>query len=246
MNNILFIGGTHGHEPIGSTILKKISARRNDFDWIVGNPKALAQNTRFYETDLNRSAPGLKNSTVYEERRAAEIIERSKQYTYTIDLHGSQRNNGVFLIVTNITIENLRLASLFSIDKIVLWPSSAAKEQQGPMSEFFPCGIEIECGEKNDPNIYQKLEQKIVDFLDNYTDRELTDWKSELATRSIYKMYGSLKNSECKNKNDLKEFTPTTVGGEQFCPLFVGSYTYSDLLCYKLRQMSLEDVLATL
>jgi len=80
MKKILFIAATHGNEPIGVDVLQRLEKTRTNFDWIIGNPKALAQNTRCFEGDLNRSAPGDAASPLYEKRRAKEILDLSKQY----------------------------------------------------------------------------------------------------------------------------------------------------------------------
>lgn len=117
-----------------------------NFDWIIANEPALKIGKRFYEQNLNRNAPGDPNSKYFEARRAAEIINLSKQYQYTIDIHGCSNETGIFIIITNITEENLMLASLFNIKKIVFLTSPHCPEQTGALSAYFPCGLEIECG----------------------------------------------------------------------------------------------------
>jgi len=238
--DILFIAATHGDEPIGKQILERIEDN-SIFELEIGNPKALIQKKRFLESDLNRSAPGNPKSSLYEERRAYEILKKSKNYKYTIDIHGSIKDNGIFIIITNPTRENLKLASLLNIQNIVIWPSE--NEQAGALSQYFSCGIEIECGEKTDPRVMNKLEKILRDFLTHYTERENTDWKERLNKRRLFYMDGPIRPNEISDKNILKEFTPINIHDEIIFPVFIGSYEYNDIIGYKLKQYTLEQIL---
>jgi hypothetical protein len=241
--DILFITSTHGDESIGTEVIRAIPNTTNTFSWIIGNEPALRQGVRFCDADLNRSAPGDKASPLYEKRRAAEIIALSQQYRYTIDIHGSIKNNGIFIIITNPSKENLYLASLFTIAKIVIWPS-LSPEQQGPLSEYVPCGLEIECGPKTDRRVHKQLQLKLTDFLAHIHEREQTGVEYRLSKRSIYYMYDPLLRTECSTNMALEEFQETTVGNETFTPLFIGSYDYTNILAYKLRRITLEQALS--
>lgn len=234
-NDTLFIGATHGNEPIGVRALERLSKSRRDFDWIVGNPKAYNLNERSFEGDLNRSAPGDKNSTQFASRRAAEIIEKSKKYKYTIDLHGSVKNVGVFIIITNLTRKNVELALMLDIDRIVYWPA-VSPELTGPMSEFFECGLEIECGPKDDPAVQSELEDKIMRFLDSHKVRNEIDVNAGLTKREVFQVYGSLIDDI---DVELNEFQDVVIGNEIFCPLLVNSYKERNgVTCYKMRRVT--------
>ncbi len=241
--DLLFIGATHGDETIGVEVLQKLDQSEFDFDSVIGNPPALSKGTREFEADLNRSAPGDLDSSIYEKRRAAELIKKSENYRYTIDLHGSIKNTGIFIIITNPTLENFKLASMFKISRIVLWPS-ITKEQQGSLSEFFSCGIEIESGEKNNPRIKNKLELILTDFLKNYLEREKIGWRERLKQKKIYLMYEPLKKSECPISIELKEFVEVKIKNKTFTPIFIGSYDYENILAYKLKKINLEQALS--
>lgn len=229
------IGATHGDEPIGPSVLRRLERRNQGFDWVVGNPKAFERRTRGYEGDLNRSAPGDRSSSRYAKRRAAEIIRISKGYRYVIDLHGSSKNTGIFIIITNPTEENLRFASMFAIQRIVIW-SSFSPELSGPLSEYFSCGLEIECGPKESGSVVNELESVLEEFLcrrkEYDGERSLS---SLLESKIIYEVYGSFKESV--PEETLQEFSPTSFRGEVFCPLLVGSYSRNGITCYKMRRI---------
>ena len=233
-NNILFIGATHGDEPIGTNVLKQLEKKRSDFDWIIGNPKALSAGTRTYEGDLNRSAPGNALANNYASRRAAEVIEKSNQYTYTIDLHGTKQKTGNFIIITKLTKENLRLASLIDIQRIVYWPAFSP-ELNGPLSEYFSCGLEIESGPKNDPKIQQELEKSLEDFLKNRETREQLDAREILSQREIFEVYGALTDQP---NSILTEFVEARQESERFFPLLINCYVnLTGVFCYKMKRI---------
>lgn len=237
------IGGTHGDEPIGVTALTALSKERSDFDWVVGNPRAVERGTREFEGDLNRSGPGMVDASSYALRRAAELIAWSRQYRYTIDLHGTANNTGMFVIVTRLTLRNLRLATLLRIPRIVLWPS-CTKEMQGALSAFFPCGVEIECGRKNDPAVAEQLIYLLRQFLRERSRREEQDWIQHLRACDLYIMVGHLITTGASVAAGLNEFCETTLGGETFCPVFIDTYSYKDVLCYKLKKLTWQEALS--
>jgi hypothetical protein len=237
-NDILFIGATHGNEPIGVNALRNLQKKRNDFDWIIGNERALAQNTREYEGDLNRSAPGDKSSDLYAQRRAAEIITTSENYRFTIDLHGAPATCGIFLLLTNLSEENLELASLFSIDRIVYWPS-LTPELEGPLSENFPCGLEIECGPKDDPATQNELEELLMDFLDNRTDRMTESWEKRMQNKQLFEVVGVL--NDASQLPILSDFQETTIYTDRFVPILTNTYQHLGIACYKMKRKSLDE-----
>lgn len=223
MNKTLIIGATHGNEPIGVRALESIGTQREDFDWIIGNPRAYEQNIRYTDTDLNRSAPGDTTSKNYEERRAAELVALSKKYEATIDIHGTSKDTGCFIIITNPSKENIELAKQLDVERVVYWPA-LSPELEGPVSEFFPCGLEIECGPKEDTSTQVELERILNRYLDG---------KPRKTEQRFYEVYGQL---EGKSTVQLQEFEEVTIENETFAPLLIGSYQDSyGVSCFKLR-----------
>lgn len=222
------IGATHGDEPIGVRALRALSATTSGFDWIVGNPPAYRENTRCYEGDLNRSAPGDAASPRYAERRAAEILAKAEDYDWCIDLHGTTSYSGIFIILTKITSANLRLAARLNIPRIVYWPS-ITPELNGPLSECFPCGLEIECGPKFMPIVEQKLTEILAQFV---AERDVVladdEVRARLANRELYQVVGVCKTPV----EELEEFVPATIDGVERCPLLINQYP--GVTCYTM------------
>ncbi len=146
---LLFIAATHGNENFSIPVFKSLESEypRNKwgYDWIIGNPKALNQGKRFTETDLNRSAPGDPNSSLYEERRAAELIETAQDYDMIVDIHGTVSPCGLVKIIPKPSIENLALASLFPELVNIIWYSARSLKKGPPVQFMAKPALEIEC-----------------------------------------------------------------------------------------------------
>ena len=205
---------------------------------MTGNPRALKKGKRFTEYDLNRAAPGSLKAKEYEKRRAKEILDIASKYQYVIDIHGTVKNAGIFIIITNLSEDNLKLASMLDIPRIVVWPSFSG-ELKGPLSEFFRCGLEIECGPKNSHKIKKELKKNIIDFLENYKLKEKYSFQkilNILAKKEINQVYGNIERSE----EELEEFTEVKINNETFFPLLIGSY--NETACYKMKKINIKNL----
>lgn len=125
-DTVFIVGGTHGNERTGVTLVQHwqqhpAEVQRETFatQLMMANPKAVRQNTRFIDCDLNRSfltrQTGDSTSAAYEVDRAREIVQtfrtdyREKR-TFAIDLHTTTAHMGITLI-TNTDPINLAIAS---------------------------------------------------------------------------------------------------------------------------------------
>lgn len=216
---ILLICATHGDEGFSIPVVKKL-AKEFNFDWVIGNPKAQTKNTRYIETDLNRSGPGNIKSTVYEQRRACELIRLGKKYKTVIDLHGTVSNTGIFVIVPNPSWENIELAKKFNIKNVVLWPGLIPT---GPLTQFIPNSIEIECGPKKLKITAVKLEKILRKYLSGYVPK---------FKQNFYIVNGIFFK---KTNKPIKEFVKFTYKNISFYPLMTGQY--SKIKCYMMQKL---------
>lgn len=226
---ILFIAATHGDEKIGEKVLSKLEKDGKKSDWIIGNPEAFVKSRRCCDVDLNRCAPGNINSKKYEEKRAAEILKITKNYKYVIDIHGTTANSGIFAIVTNPTIENLIFATSLPVKNVVIWVAKK-KEIINPLSEFFPCGLELECGPKDSDKTKKGIE-KIIEKIINKTPSKIK--------QNFYQVYGRIDGNWDKG---LKDFQSNAIGQEKFYPIL--SNQYEGIKCYKMKRLNLLDLLS--
>ncbi len=136
---VIIIGGTHGNEWTGITILQNYQDfLKNKFpelelEFIFANPEAYKIEKRFKDEDLNRSCQFLnENRSTYEQKRAIEIQKIiQKEPCVVIDLHTTTSNMGNTLIISNENAENLTLAGLVQENlpetKILLAPDLLKK-----------------------------------------------------------------------------------------------------------------------
>lgn len=92
---VLVIGGMHGNELLGIKLVALLQQSPiKNVDVVIGNPRAVEQNVRFIDTDLNRSfgMPTEANGS-YENSLAAKLTTLAKDYDYVFDFHNTQTPN---------------------------------------------------------------------------------------------------------------------------------------------------------
>lgn len=219
-NKTLILTATHGDEAFSIPVVQALQSTFK-FDWTISNPKAFKQKTRFLEADLNRSGPGNSTSPVYEIRRAQKLIALGSKYQQTIDIHGTISNTGVFIILSDPNWRNIELAKKFDVQNVVLWPSL---QPQGPLTQFIPNSLEIECGPKNNPATTQELNRVLSQFLSK---------KPRTTNQNYYIVSGFLPQSV---NQPFQDFSPVTYCGLRFTPLLVDQYP--GIKCYCLQQLN--------
>lgn len=89
---LLVIGGLHGDEPLGRSILDELdSAADPNITTLLGNPAACAAEARYVEADLNRVFPGDLLDERYEVKRAYELREwlDNDRFDLILDFHNT-------------------------------------------------------------------------------------------------------------------------------------------------------------
>ena len=233
MRKILFIAATHGNERDGVKVMrqleKELPKEKYGYDCIIGNEKAFSANTRFTEQDLNRSAPGDINSSIYEVRRAAELIEYGKNFDVVIDLHGTKTDSGIVTIIPYPTEENIRLAKSAGLSRNVVWYSEKSKIT-GPLAQHMPVpAIEFECGPKGTKKAFDLTYAAVRRFIEaNRNGQEVRGDKNV----EFYNVYGKLYG---EHDPALRDFVLAEKGGESFYPFL--SNEYSGIACYKMEKV---------
>lgn len=234
IKNILFLTAVHGNEAIGVKAVRQLEKKAllKNFFWLVANKKALKKGKRFIDVDLNRVAPGDKDSRKYERRRAYELLKIGRNCRYVIDIHGTGAPTGIFTIVTNPKKANLILAARLPIKNIVLWVSNK-NYGEGPLTRFFKCALEIECGPKNS----KKIQKKLLGILKYIVEKINFSALPSGSSKNLFKVYGKIDKGEISKKeaDRLKEFKQATVNQEKFYPIFIRRY--KDIICYKMRKI---------
>jgi hypothetical protein len=214
---ILVIGAQHGDERLGPRLqrrLQKYGAQFANIDYICGNPRAYRANTRFIDTDLNRSYnPG--TPLTYEEKRAQKILQfiRDKGYDYVLDVHTSTADVGRFFITTETDGAAGRIIAGTSFERVVVMPKHIV---DCSLIGQIPQAISIEYDRElaRHPAALEEL----VSLLDN-----LSEGTHIHALRDVYYVRDTIaaeSNADLSHKN----FTLTEQG---YYPILFGEKTYT-------------------
>lgn len=228
---LLIICATHGNERIGLEAVEKLKSKglSDYFDVVIANQEALAKNVRFTDCDLNRSYPGNKESSLYEKRRAAEILEISRGYGYVIDMHEASSGTEDFIIIAKDRLPGSFPVDLVDMDTVLLWP-----EPKGPLCEVVENAIELEFGVKDRDR--EEVIEKATMILEDFIGKIYTNEQRWVASQRVYCVYGTLNTEEFgADIATLEDFVETKVNGEEFYPLLVGQYLDDNIVCYKMR-----------
>lgn len=221
----LIFTAVHGDEGFSIPVIKKL-AEQFDFEWLIANPEALKQNRRFIEADLNRSGPGNPDSKLLEERLAFRLIQKGQEYPQVIDIHGTTANTGLFIILGDPNWQNIELAKKFDIANVVLWPGLLPT---GPLCQFIPNSLEIECGPIASSETSQELTRILTEFLNK---------QPPSVTQEYFIVTGKLIGV---NPTVLKDFQETTINNNTFYPLLVGQY--AEVSCYMMQKLNNDKII---
>ncbi|MCO5113350.1 MAG: aspartoacylase [Bdellovibrionaceae bacterium] len=191
---VVIVGATHGNEKTGAWLIEKwkthpdLLPSQHEYLLMIGNPKALEQNTRYVDFDLNRSFNGgNQDSKTYEYHRARELKNKVKEWSkgddvFLIDLHTTTSNMGTTLILSDqerlnawvlkkaqIQIPEARLLfSFFDQQNIYLNSLSryGALVEIGPAPQNLLLGSAIELMEAATLEILKALPQNPPNFLE--------------------------------------------------------------------------------
>ena len=240
---MLFIVGTHGNESYSILVVKRLQKEFGSFDYIVGNPKAVKSKKRFISSDLNRVYPGKKDGD-YEERRAYKIFKKMQSYEWIIDIHGvPDEDHQPFIILCNgiNKKDSLNMASLFPIQKMVIWESTTKSETGASVTYFCGGGFEIEFGLKNKIDAQKNLEQTLRLFLIN-----IQNVKPKKFTKEIFKVTERVLCEEVTELNSdiIKDFTTITVNKKTYIPILPRAYRRmgNNTLFVNVIKLSLKQV----
>ncbi|MDA3815576.1 MAG: succinylglutamate desuccinylase/aspartoacylase family protein, partial [Patescibacteria group bacterium] len=140
MNNIIFITGQHGDEPIPILALSSKNVPQ-----IIGNPKALCINKRFLDCDLNNSFGVKSNTSCHEHKRAEELLKIISFKKNIIDFHTFSAESEPFVVIVDKKM--IRLAYQAGLKHIVLMEHNI---KNGHALINYRNGISVEVGKHND------------------------------------------------------------------------------------------------
>ncbi len=158
------VGAIHGDEPCGAHAIEALldaePALKRPVKFVIANERALEQNKRYTETDLNRSFPGEADADAFETRLAHELLEELRGCT-TLSMHSTQSYGQPFAIVEKADPLTEMICPYLPIDAVVeTGPETFANALVGYVDV-----IEVECGLQGSPQAAENAVEIIYEFL---------------------------------------------------------------------------------
>ncbi len=251
IKRVAIVGGTHGNELTGVYLVKKFQQypdllHRESFDCItlLANPKAIAQNRRYVDRDLNRcfANEDLANAqlTSYEDQQAKAIAAQlESKIDLIIDLHSTTANMGMTIIPSSKHPFNLRLAAYLSqLDPAVRVCFGVQCNQNTPMlRSLAPLGCTIEVGAIAqgilEANLFKQTERLVYATLDYIDAINQGNSPTASAMLTVYQAVSSIDFPRDENGAlqgmiypQLKDYEPLSQGDPMFLK-FTG-----ETICY--------------
>ncbi len=223
----------HGTEPYGLEVVKRLPVAVSFF---IGNKKALRENKRFIESDLNRCFPGDKFGN-HEEKLAYGLINKLREFEYVIDIHSSSNNCPLFGIITKPDKEKIELAKKLGLKKLVIMKKSIASGKS--LIDFVKCGISLEIGP------HQRFEN-VNEVLDSiYNLIESRYYSEELV---LYEVFDIIKKERKevlienfeeikKGKIIARDYEGKQEAGMDFTAILVNEEDYGNVLCLAAKKL---------
>lgn len=178
--HLLIFGSIHGNEPAGRLALPEIIEKLNEGTLSlqkgsltlvpVCNPKATAQNTRFYDFDLNRQFGNPKPEKGYESELAKQLIPFIQDCDYLLDIHSTHvPGDPAFVFVEEQSGPIFDFAGALNIPNIFLgWGDVYEGEDYSTEAYAVSKGkkaLTLECGYHNDESAKTIARQAIYNAL---------------------------------------------------------------------------------
>lgn len=237
MENLVIVCCLHGNERYGLSVCKSQSL----FPFILANEKALKENKRFIDADLNRVFPGKINDN-YEENRAIEILERLKDFEYVLDLHSSSNFCPLFGIITKPNKRKIEFAKKLHLKRLVIMPHTFASGKS--LIDFVNCGISLEVG----PHERKENLEEVEKLLNNFAEPK--NYNHDLELFEVFSIINKQhKNILIKNFDGVKQGqviaedeTGKQLAEHDFIPILVGEQAYEGILCLAARKMPADNL----
>ena len=160
---LVVVGSVHGDEPAGKKAINELLQQDLEFrkpvKFIIANEKALEENERYLDADLNSSFPGDPESDLHEEKLAAKINEHVEKRT-VIDLHTTRSTEEAFVNIKNVEEATKDLVKATGVENSACFPS-----ESGVLIEIASDGILVETGPQGTDRAAEKSFEVLKNFL---------------------------------------------------------------------------------
>jgi predicted deacylase len=160
---LAIVGAIHGDEPCGAQAIEALLAEAPPVEQpvkcIIANPRALAKNIRYIDTDLNRTFPGDPTADAHEQRVAVALLAELQGCT-VFSMHSTQSYDRPFAIVDTTGPLTETVCPYLSIDALV----EVAGHVENTLADHARV-IEVECGQQGSDQAAENATKLVYEFL---------------------------------------------------------------------------------
>lgn len=231
----------HGDETCGWHAVNRLKEENLEFlkpvKIILANEKAFKLGKRYKDVDLNRVAPGNKESEKLEERLAAEIREELKGLK-TIDIHSSESKETPFAITLGQEKNKIELAKSTGLKQLV----DMSYVEGGLIKDLE--AVAIECGYNDDEEPAEMAYRLLKTFLIN---EDVIKGKKIKSNPDIFEVYGKeegenyeflAKNFEKVREGQVyaKKQDDKKKADRDFYPVLMSTDGYDEMIGFKANK----------
>jgi predicted deacylase len=181
---VAVVGAIHGDEPCGARAIKRFLAKDHNIHrpvkLIIANEEALAENTRFIDTDLNRSIPGNPTSDKFEERLAHELV-KAVDGCATLGIHSTVSYDRVTGLVDTVDTLSKSVLPDMSLQSITVAPGLS----EGRCTSL-PNFVDIEAGKQGSQEATDNAYRSLLEFLGL---NDVIEYEFQPTPTNIYEIY---------------------------------------------------------
>lgn len=252
--DVLIIGGIHGDEPSGPYAIEKLREQIQEdqltktIGFLIGNPRAIEQDVRYTEEDLNRVFKEEKlTGGSYESQLARSIRSLINTADSVLSIHSTQSFNEPFGLVS-IELNHHIKRSLFktSLSKAVRYPE---EQHRGSLVQFSNV-LEIEAGYQKSQSAKNNALRIAKEFLHaQYVYKEKHSEEKQWSDVMLYQITGKIPKS---GRTNLQAENFTQVSSDSvyattsdkshksngtFTPILMSEEGYESILGYKSKHL---------
>ena len=235
---IAVVACMHGDEICGKKAVDRFL--ESDFElhksvkFVIANEKAMQQEERFIETDLNRCFPGNLESDSHEKRLAAKLMEELEGRP-TLTLHSMKEFEEMFCLVNTVNEDLIKAPGVGkAVDVEPLDKDSIEK---------YLDAVSVEAGTVGTNKAAENAFQVLLNFLSYFG---AIDRKTSNKSPELFEMYETVSGSyeflaenfkkvekgEIFAQNDEEELSAE----DSFYPILMSTEGYEDILGFKGRK----------
>lgn len=231
------IGSIHGDEPAGKKAIEKIL--RKDFDYkkavkfIIANEKALEQNERFLDADLNRSFPGDINSGKREEVLASKLLNQIGD-SRVLDIHSTHSFDRPFATTVNLRNSEMDMIKATGAEYAVKFGGGTGTWMD------YATGVVVEAGLQHSEQAVENAVNVIENFLGYFNvidiDFEISDPELYVQEEKVEGDWKFLKENFQKVEEGevfARRDNERLVAEEDFYPVLMSTNGYEGILGHK-------------